>query len=152
MKTKSLTRAGIFFFAVGLALLIGAGFVHAQSKEAEFYKGKVIDFIVPYKTGGGYDVWARAMAPFLGKVTGATFVIKNMPGAGSLVGTNRLYVSDPNGLTIGILNGPGIVQAQLTEVSGVKFDLLKFTWLGRQTSEQRVVCVGRSQNTKRLKP
>jgi len=150
MKTKSLIRAGFFFFVVGFVFMIGVGVVQAQSKEAEFYKGKVIDFIVPYKTGGGYDVWARAMSPFLGKVTGATFVIKNMPGAGSLVGTNRLYVADPNGLTIGILNGPGIVQAQLTEVSGVKFDLLKFTWLGRPTSEQRVVCVGTKSKYKTI--
>jgi tripartite-type tricarboxylate transporter receptor subunit TctC len=150
MKTRFLASAVIFVFAVGFALSGETGFAWAQSKEAEFFKGKVIDFIVPYKTGGGYDVWARTMAPFLGKVTGATIVIKNMPGAGSLVGTNKLYVSDPNGLTIGILNGPGIVQAQLTEVSGVKFDLLKFTWLGRPTSEQRVVCVGAKSKYKTI--
>jgi tripartite-type tricarboxylate transporter receptor subunit TctC len=114
----------------------------AATKEADFYKGKAIDCIVPYKTGGGYDAWVRAMSPFFAKLTGATLVIKNMPGAGSLVGTDKLYVSDPNGLTIGILNGPGMMQAQLTEVAGAKFDLLKFTWLGRLTSEQQIVCVG----------
>jgi tripartite-type tricarboxylate transporter receptor subunit TctC len=118
-----------------------AGNVVAQSKEAEFYKGKTVDWIVPYKTGGGYDAWARVMQPFIGKITGSTFVVKNMPGAGSLVGTNKLYTADPNGLTIGILNGPGIIQAQLTNVSGVKYDLSKFTWLGRPTSEQRIFCV-----------
>lgn len=117
----------------------GAGTATAQ---AEFYKGKVIDFIVPYKTGGGYDAWARLIAPFLEKYTGATVVIKNIPGAGSLTGTNQLYAAEPNGLTIGIINGPGAMQAQLTEVEGVKFDLLKFTWLGRVTSDPRVIVVG----------
>jgi tripartite-type tricarboxylate transporter receptor subunit TctC len=118
-----------------------AGKLMAQSKEAEFYKGKTVDWIVPYKTGGGYDAWARVMQPFMGKITGATFVVKNMPGAGSLVGTNKLYTADPNGLTMGILNGPGIIQAQLTNVSGAKYDLMKFTWLGRPTAEQRIFCV-----------
>jgi tripartite-type tricarboxylate transporter receptor subunit TctC len=64
-----------------------------------------------------------------------------MPGAGGLVGTNRLYSADPNGLTIGILNASGLIQAVLTETSGVKFDLLKFTWLGRLTSDQKIICV-----------
>ena len=116
----------------------------ASASEAEFYKGKTLDWIVPYKTGGGYDTWSRLMSPFIGKYTGTTVVIKNMPGAGSLVGTNKLYMSDPNGLTIGILNGPGVMQAQLTEVSGAKYDLMKFVWLGRLTAEQRVMCVGKT--------
>lgn len=114
----------------------------AGSKETEFYKGKVIEFIVPYKTGGGYDAWARLIAPYLEKYTGATVVVKNIPGAGSLTGTNQLYAAEPNGLTIGILNGPGTMQAQLTNAEGVKFDLLKFTWLGRVTAEPRVIVVG----------
>ena len=137
---------GCLIAAMVIALTFGG--IHAareaSASEAEFYKGKVLDWIVPYKTGGGYDTWARLMSPFLGKYSGATVVIKNMPGAGSLVGTNKLYISDPNGLTIGILNGPGIMQAQLTEVSGAKYDLMKFVWLGRLTAEQRVMCVGKT--------
>jgi tripartite-type tricarboxylate transporter receptor subunit TctC len=76
------------------------------------------------------------------KYTGATVVIKNMPGAGTLIGTNKLFTSDPNGLTMGILNGPGVMQAQLLGYRGVKFDLLEFTWLGRLTAEQRLIVTG----------
>lgn len=122
----------------------------ASPEEAAFFKGKVVDWIVPYKTGGGYDTWARLLSPFMGKYAGATFVVKNMPGAGSLVGTNKLYTSDPNGLTIGVLNGPGIMQAQLTEIKGAKFDLFKFTWLGRLTAEQRIMCVGSKSKFKTI--
>lgn len=122
----------------------------ASSKEADFYKGKVVECIVPYRTGGGYDNWVRAISLFFKKYTGATLVTKNTSGAGGLVGTNKLYTADPNGLTIGILNGPGLMQAQLTEISGVKFDLPKFTWLGRLTSEQKIICVGSKSKYKTI--
>ncbi|MCL5952294.1 MAG: tripartite tricarboxylate transporter substrate binding protein [Chloroflexi bacterium] len=110
--------------------------------EATFYKGKTVDFIVPYATGGGYDQWARVLAPTLSRLTGATFVVKNVPGAGSVVGTNQLFAADPNGLTMGILNGAGVMQAQLTDAAGVQYDLAKFTWLGRITTDPRVITVG----------
>jgi tripartite-type tricarboxylate transporter receptor subunit TctC len=130
------------FVWVFMILMLGLTSGDLFAAPADFYKGKAVDCIVPYKTGGGYDAWIRTMSPSFGKITGATLVIKNMPGAGSIVGTDRLYVSDPNGLTIGILNGPGVMQAQVTDVQGVKFDLRKFTWLGRLTSEQQICCVG----------
>jgi tripartite-type tricarboxylate transporter receptor subunit TctC len=150
MGRRSCLSMGLMGVVI-LLVLAWTGGLFAQgtsAKEAEFYKGKTVDWIIPYKTGGGYDAWARAMQPFIGKITGATFVIRNIPGAGSLVGTNKLYTSDPNGLTIGILNGPGIMQAQLTNVQGVMYDLLKFTWLGRPTSEQRIICVSPKSKTK----
>jgi tripartite-type tricarboxylate transporter receptor subunit TctC len=147
--------SGCIGFVVLVALLVLSlgereSALAGATKEADFYKGKVIDCIVPYRTGGGYDNWVRALSLFFTKYTGATLVTKNMPGAGGLVGTNKLYTSDTNGLTIGILNGPGLMQAQLTGIGGVKFDLLKFTWLGRLTSEQKVICVGSKSKFKTL--
>jgi tripartite-type tricarboxylate transporter receptor subunit TctC len=132
-----------------LVMAIGSAAQGAQSA-ADFYKGKVIECVVPYKTGGGYDAWVRALSPFFKKYAGATLVIKNVPGAGSLVGTNKIYVSDPNGLTIGIINGPGTMQAQLTDLKGVKYDMAKFTWLARLTAEQRLICAGAKSKYKSL--
>jgi len=109
---------------------------------ASFYKGKNITWIIPYKPGGGYDLYVRVIAPYFEKYTGATVVCKNEPGAGNLIGTNKLYKSKPDGLTIGISNGPGIVQAQLSKDPGVQYDTLKFDWLGRITAEPRLVVVG----------
>jgi tripartite-type tricarboxylate transporter receptor subunit TctC len=146
-------RSFFSWLVVAVLLIILGGrepIYGASSKEADFYKGKVVDCIVPYRTGGGYDNWVRAISLFFGRYTGATLVAKNTPGAGGLVGTNKLYTADRNGLTIGILNGPGLVQAQLTEMSGVKFDLLKFTWLGRLTSEQKIICVGSKSKYKTI--
>lgn len=151
MIKKTLLRGVCMLIIAGLACPSAVRPVQgATAREAEFYKGKSIECMVPYKTGGGYDAWIRLLSPFFKKYSGATLVIKNTPGAGSLVGTNKLYVADPNGLTIGILNGPGAMQAQLTGVSGVKYDLLKFTWLGRLTSEQRVICAGSKSKNKTI--
>ncbi len=120
------------------------------AKEADFFKGKTGDFVVPYATGGGYDSWVRVLAPFMKKYTGANWVVKNVPGAGSLVGTNQIYTAEPNGLTIGIINGVGVTQAQLTDASGVQFDLAKFSYLGRITTDQRLLTVGAKSKYKTI--
>ena len=126
-----------------LLLAVGGGQSAVYGSDAtDFYKGKTIDCIIPYKAGGGYDAWIRAISPFFNKYTGATLNLKNVPGGGSLVGTNTIFLADPNGLTIGIINGSGCMQAQLTDVKGVKYDLAKFTWLARLTTEQKVLIVG----------
>ena len=62
----------------------------AQAQDAaSFYKGKVITLLVGFNPGGGYDTYARLLAPFLEQRTGATVVVKNVPGGGSLVAMPR---------------------------------------------------------------
>ena len=148
MSRKSIIRQ-ITVMVVLLVMAMGS-VAHGAGSAANFYKGKVVECVVPYKTGGGYDAWVRALSPFFKKYAGATLVVKNVPGAGSLVGTNKIYVSDPNGLVIGIINGPGTMQAQLTDLRGVKYDMAKFTWLARLTAEQRLICAGVKSKYKSL--
>ena len=64
---------------------------HAQSP-ADFYKGKTIDLYIGYSAGGGYDVYARALARHMTRfIPGNPAIVpKNMPGAGSLVLANWL--------------------------------------------------------------
>lgn len=107
-----------------------------------FYKDKNLNFIVPYNAGGGYDQYARLLAPYIQKyIPGLTVVVRNVPGGGSLTGTNELYLAKADGLTIGILNGVGMVADQAAKQAGVKFDLNKFTWLGRLNNEPKVMVV-----------
>ena len=61
---------------------------------------------------------------------GSTFVVKNLPGAGHLVGTNTIYASKPDGMTIGTFN-TGLIYNQLIGLDGVKFDLNKMSWIGK---------------------
>src|SRR5919112_1224080 len=54
----------------------------AQNAEEAFFKGKTVKIVVGYGPGGGYDVYARMLAPYLGKTLGATVIVENQPGAG----------------------------------------------------------------------
>ena len=59
-------------------------------------------------------------------------VMQNMPGGGSMVAANYLSgVAKPDGLTIGMFQTHMYLQ-QLMQTPEVKFDVLKFNWLGSQ--------------------
>lgn len=108
----------------------------------EFYKNKTIQYIVPYSVGGGFDKISRLLAPEIEKRLEATVVVRNVTGAGGLVGTNELYNSKPDGLTIGIINAAGMILNQIMGEPNAKYDMAKFDWLGRLTADNRVLVVG----------
>ena len=128
-----------------LILLVGVSLSQAKP----FYEGKVIKLIVTTKPGGGYDFYGRLIARGLEKyLPGSTAIVKNIPGAGHLVGTNAVYQSKPDGLTIGTFNRAiGILQA--AGIKGVRFDFPKFSWIGTASSELYSYCV-RSSGYKTL--
>jgi tripartite-type tricarboxylate transporter receptor subunit TctC len=100
---------------------------------SDFYKGKTVTFIVGYGTGGGYDVFARLLARYLGKYIpgNPSVVVQNMPGAGSMRAVNALYNSAPkDGTAIGMFGRDMPLIALLGTNSGVQFDPRKFVWLG----------------------
>src|ERR1700754_830250 len=102
MGGHSMDRLTKGLAAGSAAVLIGlwAGAASAQSG-AEFFNGKTVNYIVATEPGGGYDTNGRLVAEFMQKhLPGSTFVVQNMPGAGHLVGTNYIYASEPDGLTI----------------------------------------------------
>lgn len=106
-----------------------------QSDAKPFYEGKVMKIIVATKPGGGYDYWARLIAAYMEKhLAGSTIIVKNVPGAGHVIGANETYVAKPDGLTIGTFNR-AVGLTQLVGMKGVKFDFAKFNWLGSPNSE-----------------
>jgi tripartite-type tricarboxylate transporter receptor subunit TctC len=114
---------------------------------AAFYKGKVIHFIVGFSPGGGYDTWSRLLASALEKQLNATVVVRNMPGAGGLIGLN--YMSnrakrDGTALMISPLGGAQL--SQLLGSPGVKYDCRKFNWLIRLTWQPQVVMVSKKSS------
>jgi tripartite-type tricarboxylate transporter receptor subunit TctC len=108
---------------------------------ADFYKGKTVTYIVATAPGGGYDLYGRLISDYMQKhLPGSTFVVKNMPGAGHLIGTNAIYAATPDGLTIGTFN-TGLIYNQLIKQEAVKFDLTKMSWIGKAASEPRVIVI-----------
>ena len=95
-----------------------------------FYQGKKMTLVVATRPGGGYDFYGRLMARFMEKyLPGSTIIVRNIPGAGHIIGCNEIYRSKPNGLTFGVFNR-GLPLAQVAGLKGVKFDLSKMSWLG----------------------
>lgn len=110
--------------------------------ELAFYNGKTVEFIVATKAGGGYDTYARLIAPYLQKnLPGSTVLVKNVPGAGHIIGANTIFNAKPDGLTLGTFN-KGLIMSQIAGLEGIKFDLNKFTWLGDASTESRAFIVG----------
>jgi tripartite-type tricarboxylate transporter receptor subunit TctC len=104
--------------------------VRAQDAEQAYFNGKTIRLLVGFGPGGGYDAYARLLAPYLSKVLGASVVVENQPGAGGLLALNRVYTSAPDGLTMMIVNGTGAALSQLTDQGGARFDLGQIGYLG----------------------
>lgn len=98
---------------------------------ASAFKGKTVTLIVPDKPGGSYDTYARLFAPYVAKNLGATINIENIPGAGTLQGTNKMAASPADGSTIGMVNVGGDVASQVEKNPGQSFDMKKISWIGQ---------------------
>ena len=113
----------------------------AAQTGADFYKGKTVTYIVATAAGGGYDAYGRLVSEFMQKhLPGSTFVVRNMPGAGHVIGTNAIYNARPDGLTIGTFN-TGLLYNQLIGLEGAKFDLTKISWIGKAAADPRVFVI-----------
>jgi tripartite-type tricarboxylate transporter receptor subunit TctC len=129
-----------FIVAAALIAIAVATPAHAQTGAA-FFKDKTVTYIVATSPGGGYDTYGRLVADYMQKyLPGSTFVVKNMPGAGHLVGTNSIYASRPDGLTLGTFN-TGLIYNQIAALDGVRFDLTKMSWIGKAGADPRVIVI-----------
>lgn len=118
----------------------------ATEAEESFYEGETVNFVVPYDPGGGYDAYARALAPHLGECLGAEVVVRNEPGAGSLLATNATGASSPEDRRIQITNTPGNVSAQIAGAPGVQYDLSEMGIIGRISAPADSVGVAAAGN------
>lgn len=116
---------------------------HSASQASDFYKDKVINVIVAGGPAGGHTRYARLIGPYLQKHTGAREVrITNMPGGGGLKAANHFWRLKPDGMNIFFGNVATLILAPLAGSPGAQFDATKFTFLGRATSEPRLLMVG----------
>ena len=117
-------------FAIGLAVALAPNFLLAAADD--FFRGKTIRIVVGASAGGGFDVYARAIARHMGKhIPGNPQVlVENMAGAGHRIAANHLYkVARPDGLTIGNVFG-GLLVGQVLDYPGIEFDAAKFKYIG----------------------
>ncbi len=97
----------------GLILLVAlTALAVADGAQAQFYKGKTITMIINYPAGGPTDIEGRIVAQHLpAHIAGKpNIIIKNVGGAGGVVGTNQLAEAAPNGDTMGFFTIDVIAQ------------------------------------------
>ncbi len=135
---KILSVAAIF---VGVLLATGSAFAAAP-----FYEGKVIRIVVSTPPGGGFDLHARLFSRHMGKhIPGRpTFIVENMPGAGSLLATNYIFnMAKPDGLTIGHFNGT-VLFNQILGQEGTNFDPQKFEFIGSPEKSTNLIVLSKA--------
>jgi tripartite-type tricarboxylate transporter receptor subunit TctC len=71
---------------------------------AQNYPNRVVRLIVPFGAGGPADVYARILAQHLSEETKQSFVVEDKPGAGSLIGTDAVAKSAPDGYTLLVMS------------------------------------------------
>jgi tripartite-type tricarboxylate transporter receptor subunit TctC len=81
--------------AFGLTVTLAAG-----TAPADDYPSRPIRLIVPYAAGGGADSVARIVAKRVGETIGQAIVIENRGGGGSIIGTELVNTSEPDGYTL----------------------------------------------------
>src|SRR3954447_17689580 len=125
-------KANVTAVLAAVLLLLGSA-----ARAADFYQGKQVTIVVGFTSAGTYDATARLFARHLGKHLAGkpTVIVRNMPGAGSLVATNSLYSSLPkDGTTLGVVGG-GIVLEPLLNNPQATYDARRFNWIGGRTPD-----------------
>jgi tripartite-type tricarboxylate transporter receptor subunit TctC len=64
------------------------------------YPERIIKIVVPFAPGGGTDVVARTLAQEMARDLGVSVIVENKPGAGTIIGTQAVAVSEPDGYTL----------------------------------------------------
>ena len=84
------------------AVLLGLAF--ALPAAAQNYPTRVVKFVVPFGAGGPADVYARVLAKYLSEETKQSFIVEDRPGGGSLIGTEVVAKSAPDGYTLLVMS------------------------------------------------
>jgi len=133
------SNPGMTWRGLGLlaAIALAAPLAHADDV-ADFYRGKSITLAIGYSAGGGYDLYGRLLARYIGKyIPGNPSVVpQNREGAGSLRAAIYIYNAAPrDGTVIGTFSRSMAVAPLLSEAP---FDASKFTWLGSISTDVNV--------------
>jgi tripartite-type tricarboxylate transporter receptor subunit TctC len=115
--------------ATAAILLVGPC---AAQPIGDAFKGKQIRFVLGAAPGQDYDAWARLIGRHLpNHIAGApTVIVQNMPGAGHMVATNWLYNVAPRDGTVWGMVSRNIPNAALQQLPGVRYDPIRFNWIG----------------------
>lgn len=114
---------------INAAVVAVLGLAIAQTSFAAWPDDKPIEVVVGFAPGGGTDLMARKLLPFVQKRIGgkAQFVVVNKPGAAGEIALGYAAKSKPDGYTLVVVNAPGYVylpMAKKTQYQPEEFQLI----------------------------
>lgn len=113
----------------------------ATVDDCDGYPAQDITFVIPYGPGGGFDTWARLVAPVIQTKlpNGVNVIVENREGAGGLVGVTHVLGTEPDGYTI-VITEPGVLATQ--QIAGTtEADFSSLRAIGRLTVGPEVIVV-----------
>ena len=143
MSTTKSRRLGAIALGALLAGLAAAPAAYAQSSVERFFHGRQITIYIGFSPGGGYDVYARLLAQYMGPhIPGSPKIVpENMTGGGSRVAANYIYNAAPkDGTALAIVDQAIPVQQAIGDPT-VKFKTENFSWIGNMDSDNNVLAV-----------
>ena len=105
--------------AIGLGLLAGcSNNAGSQGGGNGEWPSGAVTMLCGFGAGGSSDLEVRSLCTYLEKVTGGTFVTQNVTGANGWMAWDQLLNSDPDGLTIAMVNTPALFYDYLDPSQG----------------------------------
>src|SRR6185436_18427969 len=139
--------------SVACILAAALSLAASAASAADFYQGKQVTIVVGFSAAGTYDATARLFARHLGKYLPGkpTVIVRNMPGAGSLIATNALYGSLPkDGTTLGVIGGVIVLEPLLGNQQAT-YDPRRLNWIGGRTRDNFLCLVWHTAPVQTLK-
>ncbi len=105
--------------------------------------GEPVLWVVPSKPGGGYDAYSRLLQPFMEKALNVHIRIENRSAAGGVVGAMAIRDAQADGRTLGIINAPGLLAANMLPNAPAPDPRQDFTILGKVAEQHVVMLTGK---------
>jgi len=112
-----LPRRNFLYLAASAAALPAV----ARIARAQTYPSRPVRIIAATAPGGGPDILARLIGPWLSGRLGQQFVVENRPGGGGNIGTEAVVRAAPDGYTLGLFGAPNAINATLYDKLNFNF-------------------------------
>ena len=103
--------------------LLAAMLAAAAPVAAQVFPAKPVRMVVPFPPGGATDIIARLLGQKLQEIWGQTVVMEYKPGGGTVVGTDFVAKSPPDGYTMGMVITAHVINPSMR--SDLPYDTVK---------------------------
>jgi tripartite-type tricarboxylate transporter receptor subunit TctC len=143
--TKTAVALGILLAFLAVGYNAAAGGAKEAPKAADFPGGKPVTLIVPWTAGGGSDIGARMVEPYLEEYLKTTVNVINPTGASGWIGWEQLLNGKADGYTIAMVNFPTLIPGYMDPALGRKHNLDSFAFLANHVTDASVIAIRKDE-------